>query len=136
MVLWAGWLWRKQKFIYITYSVVTQARTPFKTDMESSLLFLIVLYFSSASARSYNICSLPLETGRCKAYIPSWGSKDGECVRFIYGGCGGNSNRFKYVFKSLFFCANSIIVLKKGSASRLVGQTISAWVSNASYVHH
>lgn len=33
---------------------------------------------------------------KCMAFFPSWSfdKKDGACKRFIYGGCGGNSNRF------------------------------------------
>ncbi|KAL7739598.1 hypothetical protein ACLKA6_002172 [Drosophila palustris] len=33
----------------------------------------------------------------CMAYVPRW-SYDAdakECVEFIYGGCGGNDNRFR-----------------------------------------
>ncbi|XP_067947061.1 papilin-like [Watersipora subatra] len=41
-----------------------------------------------------DICQLPLVTGMCLAYFPSWGSQAGECVSFIYGGCSGNENRF------------------------------------------
>ena len=43
------------------------------------------------------MCKLPKAPGRCKAYIPSWyyDYKDGKCKTFIYGGCGGNANRFK-----------------------------------------
>lgn len=33
----------------------------------------------------------------CEAYIPRYfyNSKAGECQIFIYGGCGGNANRFR-----------------------------------------
>nr|WEV89396.1 serine protease inhibitor [Pinctada imbricata] len=44
-----------------------------------------------------DICELPPRaSGLCLAYIPSYSydSARGECVRFIYGGCGGNENRF------------------------------------------
>ncbi|KAH8392340.1 hypothetical protein KR215_006244 [Drosophila sulfurigaster] len=32
----------------------------------------------------------------CRAYMPRWSYdlKTNECVRFIYGGCGGNANKF------------------------------------------
>lgn len=42
-------------------------------------------------------CSLDIVPGPCKAFIPSWGfdKAKGKCVKFVYGGCGGNSNRFK-----------------------------------------
>jgi len=42
-------------------------------------------------------CTLPLEVGDCDAAIPSWGydGRQGGCVEFSYGGCGGNANRFE-----------------------------------------
>ncbi|KAL5968553.1 WAP Kazal immunoglobulin Kunitz and NTR domain-containing protein 2 [Taenia solium] len=44
-----------------------------------------------------NVCSLPLRTGHCRARFWVWGfnSATGQCERFIYGGCGGNRNRFE-----------------------------------------
>lgn len=41
------------------------------------------------------MCNLPLEVGPCEALIPRWGFEHGECVKFIYGGCGGNENNFE-----------------------------------------
>ncbi|KAH8412085.1 hypothetical protein KR222_009113, partial [Zaprionus bogoriensis] len=48
-----------------------------------------------------DVCELPHSRngdGRisCEAYIPSWtfDAQSRECVKFIYGGCGGNANRF------------------------------------------
>ena len=47
-------------------------------------------------APTVDICSLPSVPGRCRAYLPSYYFNAGlqRCVRFIYGGCGGNENRF------------------------------------------
>ena len=43
------------------------------------------------------ICNLPKETGPCKAAMKRfyWDSKRNKCSQFIYGGCGGNENRFE-----------------------------------------
>ena len=43
-----------------------------------------------------NICHLPAETGLCRGYFPQYyyDDKEQECKKFIYGGCGGNRNRF------------------------------------------
>ncbi|XP_062139220.1 carboxypeptidase inhibitor SmCI-like [Drosophila sulfurigaster albostrigata] len=32
----------------------------------------------------------------CRAYMPTWSYnlKTNECVRWVYGGCGGNANQF------------------------------------------
>ena len=42
------------------------------------------------------ICTFPIDSGPCEAYIPSFGfsALDGNCQPFIYGGCEGNPNRF------------------------------------------
>lgn len=47
-------------------------------------------------AGGYDICSLPKQPGLCMAYMPSWwfNPAQGKCKKFVYGGCGGNPNRF------------------------------------------
>lgn len=41
-------------------------------------------------------CTLPSVTGHCRAAFPRYfyNVESGECEQFIYGGCGGNDNRF------------------------------------------
>ncbi|XP_025095647.1 tissue factor pathway inhibitor-like [Pomacea canaliculata] len=41
-------------------------------------------------------CSLPSETGPCKAYFPRFffNTNTGSCEQFIYGGCDGNANNY------------------------------------------
>ncbi|RXG72698.1 Papilin, partial [Armadillidium vulgare] len=43
-----------------------------------------------------NVCNKRIAPGDCEAYVPSYGydKTRGECVFFVYGGCGGNANRF------------------------------------------
>ncbi|KAH3840328.1 actinia tenebrosa protease inhibitors-like [Dreissena polymorpha] len=41
------------------------------------------------------VCNLPAVSGNCEAYMPSWYFVNGVCKEFVYGGCGGNGNRFK-----------------------------------------
>ncbi|UYV74467.1 PAPLN [Cordylochernes scorpioides] len=43
------------------------------------------------------LCSLPPETGMCRGYFPRYhyDPSSNTCRRFIYGGCGGNSNNFQ-----------------------------------------
>jgi len=40
-------------------------------------------------------CKQPLEIGQCRALFTRWGSEDGTCREFVYGGCGGNGNNFQ-----------------------------------------
>ncbi|XP_023940484.2 uncharacterized protein LOC112047575 [Bicyclus anynana] len=44
-------------------------------------------------------CHLDYEPGFCNAYFPRYyfSDRDNRCLEFIYGGCGGNSNRFRSV---------------------------------------
>lgn len=42
------------------------------------------------------VCELPFASGSCLAYFEVWtyASSRRACVRGVYGGCGGNENRF------------------------------------------
>ncbi|KAI8121795.1 Male accessory gland serine protease inhibitor [Lucilia cuprina] len=68
----------------------------------NTLIFVILALISSATAIKNAVCGLRHsmdgdEGGfACDAYFPSWSYKSdtNECIEFVYGGCGGNSNRF------------------------------------------
>ncbi len=60
------------------------------------------------------LCSLPAETGMCRALYERWfyDDNDGRCRLFTWGGCGGNDNNFSSKYgrekllqkNSFFFC--------------------------------
>ena len=51
-------------------------------------------------------CSLPLDSGNCDAAFPAYGYnvETGRCEQFIWGGCGGNENRFGSLDDCLEVC--------------------------------
>ncbi|ALC38855.1 CG3513, partial [Drosophila busckii] len=39
---------------------------------------------------------MPQDGAACMAFMPSWtyDAKQNACVKFLFGGCGGNNNQF------------------------------------------
>lgn len=62
---------------------------------------------SACSHAAGDICSLPKVEGLCKGFIPQWfyNSDIGRCEQFVYGGCGGNANKFNTKAACLMRCA-------------------------------
>jgi len=53
------------------------------------------------------LCDFPPETGPCKARFPRfyYNSRVGKCLKFIYGGCGGNPNNFETIRECQGVCS-------------------------------
>uniref|UniRef100_A0A8C5M3T9 BPTI/Kunitz inhibitor domain-containing protein n=1 Tax=Leptobrachium leishanense TaxID=445787 RepID=A0A8C5M3T9_9ANUR len=47
------------------------------------------------------LCILPMDEGFCYRYSLFWyyNMESDDCRPFLYGGCGGNGNRFKTRYK-------------------------------------
>nr|CUU99551.1 hypothetical transcript [Hymenolepis microstoma] len=58
-----------------------------------ALFYLMAIHFSDAKV---NICQMPIDSGKCNGKLIFWGFDypSRKCRPFVYGGCGGNGNRF------------------------------------------
>ena len=55
-------------------------------------------------------CKFPPVSGMCLAYMPSffYNATSGMCESFVYGGCGGNDNRFTSVDECMKTCGQFV----------------------------
>lgn len=69
-------------------------------------MFMILLFACLAKDREE--CGMPKDPGSCLAYDPVffYNNLTKNCERFIYGGCGGNGNRFETVDECFMNCLN------------------------------
>ncbi|KAH3843613.1 hypothetical protein DPMN_117136, partial [Dreissena polymorpha] len=71
------------------------------TTMFLAVSFLLLATLIGTASSQYpwgeSVCKLPAETGPCDAVIPKYffNTSTCTCELFIYGGCGGNGNRFE-----------------------------------------
>jgi hypothetical protein len=56
-------------------------------------------------------CMLPFEAGPCDGAIRVYASVNGACVERVYGGCGGNGNRFSSLEECMLTCEGRPVAL-------------------------
>ncbi|KAJ6649893.1 Kunitz-type serine protease inhibitor bitisilin-3 [Pseudolycoriella hygida] len=76
----------------------------------TQIFYRQVIWLGLKTLLSYEVCSLPPDSGFCDAIIDRYyfNAAKNECLLFIYGGCGGNANNFKTIReceKLKLFCA-------------------------------
>ena len=83
-------------------------------------MFLLYYYYI-ATKPAY--CQLPPVGGLCEAYFPSffYNSTSSKCESFVYGGCGGNDNRFDTKDSCMESCGDG----KRKQTLHLVPSTIN-----------
>ncbi|XP_022306998.2 actinia tenebrosa protease inhibitors-like isoform X1 [Crassostrea virginica] len=87
------------------------------------------------------VCRLTVAPGPCRAFIPRWSYSmmNGQCERFIYGGCAGNGNNFQSRQQCEDACSNAggggignqICLLPEDSGPCMA--TIPRWHYNARF---
>nr|AHY30325.1 HW11c61 toxin [Cyriopagopus schmidti] len=63
------------------------------------LSVLLMVTFPALLSAEYHdgrvdICSLPSDSGDCLRFFEMWYFDGTTCTKFVYGGYGGNDNRF------------------------------------------
>lgn len=79
-----------------------------------TLVFLTVVFTTSFTQNAdTDVCSLPPDSGICMALFMIWyyDPTTQECREFVFGGCGGNGNRFRTEDECYAVCKEKLIQL-------------------------
>ena len=68
------------------------------------------LYLSLSGFFALVLCSQAPEVGFCRGYFPRFfhNSTSNQCEKFIYGGCGGNANKFRTLSQCQQTCSELV----------------------------
>uniref|UniRef100_A0A6M2E3R4 BPTI/Kunitz inhibitor domain-containing protein n=1 Tax=Amblyomma tuberculatum TaxID=48802 RepID=A0A6M2E3R4_9ACAR len=79
------------------------------TVSPTTAVFLVPALLACVALQYAAACRGPPVTGVCRARIPMWyfDQRTTTCHQFIYGGCGGNSNKFSSRRKCLRACSTT-----------------------------
>jgi hypothetical protein len=71
-----------------------------------------------------DVCNVPYVTGPCLGYFRKWyyNPSLGGCQEFVYGGCGGNGNRFSSLEECERICLHREELLPPGNDTALSHQ--------------
>jgi len=71
-----------------------------------------------------DVCNVPYVTGPCRGYFQKWyyNPSHGGCQEFVYGGCGGNGNRFSSLEECERICLHREELLPPGNDTVLSHQ--------------
>lgn len=100
---------------YFYNSVVNECREFFYGGCGGNENNFLTKFSCESACRRPNIgndpravdCRLPLDSGPCRGYFPRWAFNGVSCQEFVYGGCGGNWNRFETKDDCETTCASS-----------------------------
>ena len=88
----------------------SQSWTNVKQHVVSKITVVIIISFGTILINSgIDVCTLQPDPGNCRGSFPRYfyNKLTRKCERFIYGGCGGNGNRFNDVSSCEDTCISS-----------------------------
>nr|XP_035921359.1 collagen alpha-3(VI) chain isoform X2 [Halichoerus grypus] len=84
---------------------------PPQARLASSSTINLMVSTEPAAGGETDICKLPKEEGTCRKFILKWyyDVETKSCMRFWYGGCSGNENRFNSQKECEMVCAPALV---------------------------